>query len=220
VGNRTVEDTIAMVQGKDRYGLLHTWEVAEALPMVEVIDQGPLGAAFAGSPMSAGRYPALPGRYTFRATEHPVLTAPDVPVVVTTDRVDGPPQILPEMKPGVIEEAERAVVERIESCARSTELPADGCPFFTDRWYMPDLTDVKIRITTMPTFSFIVEGSSGGLIIQTETEGELSLTGTETVPSFFSEPAQPRPYEHEFTFTVNGSVTGSGQDLVVEFEDW
>jgi|tagenome__1003787_1003787.scaffolds.fasta_scaffold20978041_2 hypothetical protein len=217
VGDRTVDDTIELVTAEPRYGLLRTWKVAEALPMVELMPQLPLGAAFAGHPMSDGGYPALPGQYTFRAAPHPMLTAEAVPVLVTTDAVDEPPQMVPELRDGVLESAQRAVLAEVERCASRTELPAAGCAFLSNSWNRPDLTDVTVHITTMPTFSFVLD-ESGSLIIVTETEGELTLTGTETVPSFFGEPEQQRPYEDDVTFALDGSVIGSGSDMVVTLE--
>ena len=221
VGGRRVDDTIDLVAGGRRYGVLRTWEVAETLPEVELVEQFPLGAEFAGRAMPGGRYPALPGQYTFRPAEHPMLTAAPAPVLVTTDHVDGSPQFVPEFKPGVLENADRAVRAAVERCARSTELPLQGCPFLTDSWYLPDLSDVTIRITRQPTFSYVLDGSSGSLLIQTETEGELTLTGTETVPSISGEPEQRRPFQEDFPFGfgVGGSVTGTPPNLVVTFDD-
>jgi hypothetical protein len=217
VDGQRVEDSLEMVPGKSRYGLLRTWRVAEGLPGIEVPPQLPLEVTVAGLSTGDGWYPALPGGYTFRAAENRMLTAGEIRIVVTTDQLNGPVVLEPRVRPGLLEDAERAVRDGIERCARSTALPADGCPFLSEGWFTPELTDVTMRITVMPTFSLVYDESLGGFLIVGESPGELTIAGTQTIESFFS-PPEKRSYGANVTFGVSGTVTSSGDDLLVGFD--
>jgi hypothetical protein len=217
VAGQQMRDSLEMVPGESRYGLLRTWQVAGGLPGVEVPPQPPLEVTLSGLSVGDGWYPALPGGYTFRAAENRMLTADEIRIVVTAAGQNGPVVLEPRVRPGLLEEAERAVRDGIERCARSTALPADGCPFLSDGWFAPELSDVTVRITVMPTIRLMYDEPLGGFLIVTESPGSLTLTGTQTIESF-SSPPEEQPYAADRVFGVSGFVIGSGDELVVEFD--
>ncbi|MGY1703951.1 hypothetical protein ACI79C_05195 [Geodermatophilus sp. SYSU D00697] len=212
-----VADTISLTAGDDRLGFLRDWQVAESLPTVESYSDSSLGREIAGVGFPAtGSYLALPGRYTVHAADHALLTSDDSSFVVTTDSA-GSPSLSPEIRPEVLDRARDAVDEAITTCAQATELPLEDCPFLTGHSWLDDLTDVQITVTEQPEYSLEYDESVGGLVIVGEEFGEVTLTGTETVDFFFSEPEE-RPYESSYSFRVNGEVTASGDDLDVTFD--
>ena len=218
IGERQVEDTIDLAQGEKRYGVLRTWKVVEQLPTVQVMPEEMLGARIGGRSLAEGSHPALPGGYTVHAEEHALLTAEDSSFVVTTDASAGP-TLNPIVKPEAIERAEEAVRARLEVCAASTATPLSDCPFFNDLWSVPELTGMNIQITAMPQFVLEYDWYLGGLVINTVSEGEVRVTGLETTTYYFLEP-DVSPYDEVIGFDVDGSVTGSGQNFLVEFDEW
>jgi hypothetical protein len=212
-GNRST-----LIEGDDRFGLFRTWEVDESLPSVEYYSDSELGAEIAGAELEVSSYLALPGRYEVHAAEHPLLTSDPSSFVVTTSESRGP-GLDPEVKPEALEDARTVVEEAIAGCTASTELPLENCPFLTSwsSWYYGDVTDVAIKVTTAPEFSLEYDSYYGGLVIATEEYGEYTLTGMSPPTYSFGAPT-PEPFEEESRFSVDGVVTGSGDDLEVEFD--
>ena len=212
------EGSLNLVLGEERFGLFRTWEVSSSLPTVEVYSDSDLGARFAGTELADGSYLALPGSYVVRAAEHGMLTADPSRFVVPLNSSNGP-TLAPVVKPEALENARTAVEDRIAECASSTTLPLDNCPFLT--WwseYSGDIADVAIDITTAPEFSFEYDPYNGVLNILTEEYGELTVIGTVTDTDWFGEPTV-EAYEDEVSFTVAGQLTGSADDLEVQFDD-
>jgi hypothetical protein len=218
VGDEEFEDSIDLVQGEDSFGLFRNWEVAEALPTVEVYSDSDLGAQIAGAELTDDSYLALPGGYRVSAAEHALLTSDPSMFVVTTNQSNGP-SMDPEVKPEALDSAREAVEERLANCVESEALPLDNCPFLTswDEYWDGEISAVAVTVTAEPEFSLTYDEYLGGLMIVTEEYGEARLTGT-TVGGFFRDD-EPTPYEDEFTFSVSGVVTGSADDLEVEFDD-
>jgi hypothetical protein len=207
------------VQGEDSFGLFRNWEVAEALPTVEVYSDSDLGAQIAGAELTDDSYLALPGGYRVSAAEHALLTSDPSMFVVTTNQSNGP-SMDPEVKPEALDSAREAVEERLANCVESKALPLDNCPFLTswDEYWDGEISAVAVTVTAEPEFSLTYDEYLGGLMIVTEEYGEGRLTGTTVRTGFFSS-GEPTPYEDEFTFSVSGVVTGSADDLEVEFDD-
>jgi hypothetical protein len=215
VGDDEFEDSITLVQGEDSFGFFRNWEVAEGLPTVEVYSDSELGAQIAGAELTEPSYPALPGGYRVHAADHPLLTSEPSSFVVTTDSANGP-AMEPVVKPEALEDARTAIEQRVTECAASTALPLENCPFLTswNQYWDGDISDVAITVTSPPEFSLEYDQYTGGLEIVTDQYGEGSVTGT-TVRTGFFDSGEPTPYEDEFTYNVSGTVTASGDDLVV-----
>jgi hypothetical protein len=216
VAGERVRDSISLTTGEDRFGLFRTWKVAETLPVIEVWSQGGLGHRVGDVTLDDGAYRALPGGYTFSAADHPLLTAEPASLVVTSDSF-ATASLVGDVTDEAMDAARDAVDAALAECAAATSLPLADCPFFTSRYWGDDLTGIGLTITEQPEYYLEYSEHLGGLEILTESYGEIRLTGTQTVSSFFSDEVEQRPYDETFSFTVSGEVTVSGDELDVRF---
>ncbi|WP_369136920.1 hypothetical protein [Modestobacter versicolor] len=216
VDGQEVEDSISLVRGDDRFGLLHQWEVAESLSAVELYSDSGLGAQIAGADLAGESYLALPGGYRVHAADHPFLTSDPSSFVLGSGTSAGP-SLDPRVKPEALDGARAAVEERLAECAASTTVPLDNCPFLST-WsrYNGTLSDVSIAIPTAPEFSLEYDQYDGVLAIVTETRGRAVLTGTMTDTDWRGE-VEVEPYKSDFRFSMEGEVSSSGGDLAVLF---
>jgi len=215
------QDSLFLVTGEARWGVLSTWQVGSSLPVVELGSGGVLGMEIGGQDVADGTYQALPGQYTVHAAQHELLTAEDTDVVVTGDLFGAVAQLQPVVRDDVEDEVRALVDERVTACAAATATPLTDCPFLSeDSWWAPELTDAHIQITTKPVYVVEYDDYSGELRVETAYPGELSVTGTETYESSFGGEPYTYPYDDELSFDVDGVVTARGGELVLEWDSY
>jgi hypothetical protein len=212
VAGHRVDDSISLSSGG---GLFRDWRVDESLPGVDSSSDSGLGRRIGGVALDDGSYLALPGRYVAHPADDPLLTADDSAFVVTTDSAQSP-SLEPRVKPEALSTARHAVDAVIAKCAAATTLPLHNCPFLTEsRW--DDVTNPQITITEQPEYSLEYDESTGTLQIDTESNGWLTLTGTETA-DMFSGPEQQSVHE-TYWFNLNGEITVSGSGVRISFDE-
>jgi hypothetical protein len=196
-------------------GLFDRWRILDGRYKVSVRAPGLDTVVIAGVPV---RFPegahevtvaAFPGAYSVALPEHPLFTAAEATLYagVVSEDPDPTVEIIPAIAPAARDEIERQVRAHLDTCAESTELAPENCPFFVFSFFR-DVQSVRWQIDRYPTISVDVDAGGRRAFVRTITRG-LAVAVWEEVTW------DGRTVENtdEVAFSVSGVVTVSGGTL-------
>ncbi|GGC80756.1 hypothetical protein GCM10011512_04380 [Tersicoccus solisilvae] len=161
----------------------------------------------------------LPGRYTVSLPGGSTYLAAEDATIESTIDHEGLASARLEMTttPAFTTEVERQVKQKLEACAKSTDVEPAGCPFRA--YAYGDTRNVKWTVTDSPSVRISSAGSGSGWRFYAEDSGEATVTFEEDQSYGDQKPRWEKQSDTD-SFYLSGKATVDGNTVTVELNDY
>ncbi|MEK0279165.1 heme utilization protein [Bifidobacterium mongoliense] len=227
VAGRMQSDTISVSPSGSRYLFFKNWKVTTPLLKdlaiyttdsmtaldingITVTEKNASEASGSGS--SAMTFKVYPGEYAVSAHKSKYVTSDTVTVVAASRYSATARAIRPKATRQLTTDIEAAIKQKLDVCARSTEMAPPGCPIRGYAFYGDDsYKDIKWSITSYPRVSSV--SLTGGSFYTSRGSATLSYQQK----SFFDDSWEPQ--SDRTSIYLSGSFTLNGDELKVDLDD-
>ncbi|MEK0225281.1 heme utilization protein [Bifidobacterium mongoliense] len=227
VAGKMQSDTISVSPSGSRYLFFKNWKVTTPLLKdlavyttdsmtaldingITVTEKNASEASGSGS--SAMTFKVYPGEYAVSAHKSKYVTSDTVTVVAASRYSATARAIRPKATRQLTTDIEAAIKQKLDVCARSTEMAPPGCPIRGYAFYGDDsYKDIKWSITSYPRVSSV--SLTGGSFYTSRGSATLSYQQK----SFFDDSWEPQ--SDRTSIYLSGSFTLNGDELKVDLDD-
>lgn len=220
VEGKTQSDQITVSPKGSKYLIFKDWEVSTPLikdiavyvpTSVTKLDINGVTVSAKNASTSSGgsdstlTFKVYPGVYAIKAKESTYVTSNTVSVQAVGQRVSMPGTIVPKATKALTDEINEQMKNQLDSCAESTSMQPEGCPFKAYAYYGDDsYKDVKWSIVDYPTVQDLSFGS--GQFYSTSGSAKVTYQEKSLFDDSWESQDDTSYVYFDGTFTLDGDV--------------